>query len=76
MGARDEPTIEGCHEMLDHVQTYWGKQIEFDNERKDMYWEEDPVQQEDTAAPNRRYRITPERMTANEIGRASCRETV
>src|SRR3990172_578301 len=68
--TKTEPTIGYCRELLAHVQRYWGgKQKELDDLRNEMYWDEDLVPQEDTAAKGRRRRITPERMTANELRR-------
>jgi len=64
-----EPTIDYCREMLEHVQTYWRPQTDFDLLRNTMYWDEDLTPQEDTAAKGRRRRIEPERMTANELRR-------
>src|SRR5437667_2113410 len=67
--TKQEPTIDYCREMLVHVQRFWDKQITFDKLRSTMYWDEDQVPQEDTAAKGRRRRIQPERMTANELRR-------
>jgi hypothetical protein len=63
------PSIEYIRELLDHVQSYWRTQTDFDKERLEMYWDEDKVVQENTAARGRRRRVQPERMTSNELRR-------
>ena len=69
--VRKEPNKELIQEGLDHILDYWytGDQKKLDDERLDMYWDEDKVAQEDTAAKGRRRRIEPERFTANELRR-------
>lgn len=66
-----QPTKELLEEALECVQETWctGKQKELDDDRTQMYWDEDAVPQEDTAHKGRRRRIQPERMTANELRR-------
>lgn len=68
--TKQEPTVQYRQELLEHVQEYWGgDQKALDQERIEMYWDEDRVPQENTAASERKRRIKPERMTANELRR-------
>jgi len=69
--TKQEPTIEYCRELLEHVQKVWSNstQGDLDTERITMYWDEDRVPQENTAARGRRRKIQPERVTANELRR-------
>src|SRR5437773_9731530 len=68
--TKSEPSIDYIRELLRHVQDYWGgSQDTMDKLRLSMYWDDDLVPQEDTAAKGRRRRIQPERMTANELRR-------